>query len=70
MSGGPNRYANTTITMYQDRLTKFALLRALQTKRTDAAAHQLTDIFDIWSTFYILHSNNAKVYQLCYQGTN
>ena len=43
------------ITIYQDRLIKFALLQTPQTKRAEELANQLTDI---WSTcFYFRHSD-------------
>ncbi|XP_067134166.1 KRAB-A domain-containing protein 2-like [Centruroides vittatus] len=48
------------IMVYQDHLTKFVLLRALQSKRAVEVAHQLTDIFSIFGAPCILHSNNGR----------
>lgn len=48
------------IMVYQDHLTKFVLLRALQTKRAEEVAYQLTDIFLTFGAPCILHSDNGR----------
>ncbi|XP_043473980.1 KRAB-A domain-containing protein 2-like [Leptopilina heterotoma] len=48
------------IMVYQDHLTKFVLLRALQTKRAEEVAHHLTDIFLTFGAPCILHSDNGR----------
>jgi hypothetical protein len=48
------------IMVYQDHSTKFVLLRALQSKRTEEVAYQLTDIFLAFSAMSILHSDNGR----------
>jgi hypothetical protein len=44
---------------YQDHLTKFVLLRALQSKRAEEVAYQLTDIFLTFGAPCILRSDNG-----------
>ena len=41
------------IMVFQDHLTKFVLLRALQTKRAEEVAIQLRYFSDIWSPLHI-----------------
>ncbi|XP_039303442.1 KRAB-A domain-containing protein 2-like [Solenopsis invicta] len=48
------------IMVYQDHLTKFILLRALQSKRAEEVALQLTDIFLTFGAPCILHSDNGR----------
>jgi hypothetical protein len=48
------------IMVYQDHLTKFVLLRALQSKRAEEVAYQLTDIFLTFGAPCILHSDNGR----------
>jgi IS30 family transposase len=48
------------IMVYQDHLTKFVLLRALQSERAEEVAYQLTDIFLAFSAPCILHSDNDR----------
>jgi hypothetical protein len=48
------------IMVYQDLLTKFVLLRALQSKRAEEAAYQLTDIFLTFGAPCILQSDNGR----------
>jgi hypothetical protein len=45
---------------YQDHLTKFVLLWALQSKRAEEVAYQLTDIFRTFGAPCILHSDNGR----------
>jgi hypothetical protein len=45
---------------YQGHLTKSVLLRALQSKRTEEVAYQLTDIFLKFGAPCILHSDNGR----------
>jgi hypothetical protein len=44
------------ILVYQDRLTKFVLLRSLHSKRADKVAYHLLDIFTTFWAPNILHS--------------
>ncbi|XP_039312990.1 KRAB-A domain-containing protein 2-like [Solenopsis invicta] len=48
------------IMVYQDHLTKFILLRALQSKRAEEVALQLTDIFLTFGAPCILYSDNGR----------
>jgi hypothetical protein len=48
------------IMVYQDHLTKFVLLRALQSQRVEEVAYQLTDIFLTFGAPCILHSDNGR----------
>ncbi|XP_045448769.1 KRAB-A domain-containing protein 2-like [Melitaea cinxia] len=48
------------IMVYQDYLTKFVLLRALQCKRAAEAAYHLNDIFVTIGAPCILQSDNAR----------
>lgn len=48
------------IMVYQDHLTKFVLLRPLQSKRAEEVAHQLADIFLTFGAPCILHSDNGR----------
>ena len=48
------------IMVYQDHLTKFVLLRALQSKRAEEVAYQLTDNFLTFGAPCILHSDNGR----------
>jgi hypothetical protein len=48
------------IMVYKDHLTKFVLLRALQSKRAEEVAYQLTDIFLTFGAPWILHSDNGR----------
>lgn len=48
------------IMVYQDHLTKFVLLRSLQSKRAEEVAFQLTDIFLTFGAPCILHSDNGR----------
>ncbi|KMQ82993.1 krab-a domain-containing protein 2-like protein [Lasius niger] len=48
------------IMVYQDYLTKFVLLRALQSKRAEEIALQLSDIFLTFGAPCILHSDNGR----------
>lgn len=48
------------IMVYQDHLTKFVLLRSLQSKRAEEVAYQLTDIFLTFGAPCILHSDNGR----------
>jgi transposase InsO family protein len=48
------------IMVYQDHLTKFVLLRALQSKRAEEVACELTDIFLTFGAPCILHSDNSR----------
>jgi hypothetical protein len=50
------------IMVYQDHLTKFVLLRALQSKRAEEVPYQLTDIFLTFGALCILHFS-----QNCFQ---
>ena len=45
--------------VYQDRLTKFVLMQALQTKRAEEAAFQLMNIFLTFGVPCTLHSDNG-----------
>src|SRR6201996_9501072 len=47
------------ITVYQDHLTKFCILRPLSTKRAAEVAYQLIDIFLLMGTPHILQSDNG-----------
>ena len=46
--------------VYQDHLTKFVILRALQTKRAAEVAYQLTDVFLLFGAPVILQSDNGS----------
>lgn len=48
------------ILVYQDHLTKFVILRALQTKRAAEVAYHLLDIFTTFGAPNILHSDNGR----------
>jgi transposase InsO family protein len=48
------------ILVYQDHLTKFVLLRSLQSKRADEVAYHLLDIFTTLGAPNILHSENGR----------
>lgn len=48
------------IMVYQDHLTKFVLLRPLQSKKAKEVADHLLDIFLIFGAPCILHSDNGK----------
>jgi hypothetical protein len=48
------------IMVYQDHLTKFVLLRPLQSKRAEEIAFRLTDILLTCGAPCILHSNNGR----------
>lgn len=48
------------ILVYQDHLTKFVILRALQTKRATEVAYHLLDIFTTFGAPNILHSDNGR----------
>ncbi|XP_059152523.1 KRAB-A domain-containing protein 2-like [Physella acuta] len=48
------------ILSYQDHLTKFILLRALETKRAEEAAYQLLDIFTTIGAPSVLQSDNGR----------
>jgi hypothetical protein len=48
------------IMVYRDHVTKFVLLRALQSKRAEEVAYQLTDIFLTFGALCILHSDNGR----------
>lgn len=51
---------NKFIMVYQDHLTKFVILRALQTKRAEEVAYNLVDIFTLFGAPCILHSDNGR----------
>jgi IS30 family transposase len=48
------------IMVYQDHLTKFVILRAMQSKRAEEVACQLTDICLTFGAPCILHSDNGR----------
>jgi IS30 family transposase len=48
------------VMVYQDHLTKSVFLRALQSKRAEEVAYQLTDIFLTFGAPCILHSDNGR----------
>jgi len=59
MQSNPDRDM-TFILMYRDHLTKFVLLRSLQSKRADEVAYHLLDIFTTFVAPNILHSDNGR----------
>ncbi|XP_053545703.1 KRAB-A domain-containing protein 2 [Bombina bombina] len=46
--------------VYQDHLTKFVVLKPLTSKRADEVAYNLLDIFLLFDTPSILHSDNGR----------
>jgi len=58
MQSNPDRDMNF-IFVYQDHLTKFALLRSLQSKRAYEVAYHLLDIFTTFGAPNILHYDNG-----------
>jgi hypothetical protein len=48
------------IMFYQDHLTKFAILKALESKRAKDVAYNLIDIFTLFGAPSVLQSDNGK----------
>lgn len=48
------------VLVYQDHLTKFVILRALETKRAEEVAYHLVDIFTIFGAPVVLQSDNGR----------
>ena len=46
--------------VYEDHLTKFAILLPLRSKRAEEVSIQLTDIFLTFGALCILHSDNGR----------
>ncbi|XP_030765291.1 KRAB-A domain-containing protein 2-like [Sitophilus oryzae] len=48
------------VLVYQDHLTKFVILRPLETKRSEEVAYQLLDVFTMFGAPVVLQSDNGR----------